>query len=230
MSIESFTRLMSQTSSKIDGILQNYAVSGWVDSVAKVLIFVKDQEAERIILGFPQNIQEQIRQKIKYFNENPDEAYPTILHVMNTYDETDGNDYAELIEEMHTVPFYDAEQIIDQCAGKNVILAEKIKTIRVGFEDISQMDDRSIQKILREVSSSQLALSLKIASQEVKEKIFRNMSRRAAALLKEDIEFLGPVRKTDVLNAQNHIISCILQLEDAGEILLNFSNDSELVV
>ena len=98
------------------------------------------------------------------------------------------------------------------------------------FEDIVLLDDRAIQKVLREVDSQELAKALKAVDTEVQDKIFRNMSKRASALLKEDMEFMGPIRIRDVEEAQQKIVNIIRKLEDSGEIVVARSGEDELVV
>jgi flagellar motor switch protein FliG len=98
------------------------------------------------------------------------------------------------------------------------------------FEDIVMLDDRAIQKVMREVDSQELAKALKSVDAEVQDKIFRNMSKRAAGMLKEDMEFMGPIRLKDVEEAQQKIVSIIRHLEDTGEIVVARSGEDELVV
>jgi flagellar motor switch protein FliG len=98
------------------------------------------------------------------------------------------------------------------------------------FEDIVMLDDRAIQKVLREVDSQELAKALKSVDTEVQDKIFRNMSKRAAGMLKEDMEYMGPVRLKDVEEAQQKIVSIIRHLEDTGEIVVARAGEDELVV
>jgi len=98
------------------------------------------------------------------------------------------------------------------------------------FEDIILLSDRDIQQIIREVDTAEWALALKTASEEVSERIFKNMSKRAAEMLKEEMEYLGPVRLRDVENAQQKIVSIIRRLEEAGEIVVVRGGEDELVV
>ena len=109
-------------------------------------------------------------------------------------------------------------------------LADKIKSSMFVFEDIITLDDVAIQRILREVESSDLTLALKGSSEEVAEAVFRNQSKRAAASLKEDIEFLGPVRLTDVEKAQQNIVSIIRRLDDAEEIVISRGGEDAIIV
>ena len=97
------------------------------------------------------------------------------------------------------------------------------------LEDIVQLDDRAIQKVLRDVDQPELAKALKSVDSDVQDKIFRNMSKRAAAMLKDDMEFMGPVRLKDVEESQQKIVSMIRHLEEIGEIVIARSGEDELV-
>ena len=98
------------------------------------------------------------------------------------------------------------------------------------FEDIVLLDDRSIQKVLREVDTQDLAKALKGVDAEVQEKIFRNMSKRASSLLREDMDFMGPIRLRDVEESQQKIVNIIRKLEEAGDIIVARAGEEELVV
>ena len=100
--------------------------------------------------------------------------------------------------------------------------------IPVTFDRILNMDDRSIQKVLRELDSFDLGKALKGADEAIQDKVFRNMSKRTAQMLKEDMEYMNPVRKTDAIEAQNKILSIIRHLSDAGEIVIY--DEGELVL
>jgi flagellar motor switch protein FliG len=108
-------------------------------------------------------------------------------------------------------------------------LAEEIKKRMFVFEDIVMLDDKAIQKILREVDDQELSKALKAVDAEVQDKIFRNKSKRAAAMLKDNMEFMGPTRLRDVQDAQQKIVSIIRRLEDAGEIIIARAGEDELV-
>jgi flagellar motor switch protein FliG len=110
--------------------------------------------------------------------------------------------------------------ILSHIEEKDPELALNIKGLMFVFEDIILIDDRGIQKILKGVDKKDLSMALKATDDSIKEKIFKNMSERAAQLLKEDLEFLGPVRLKEVEDAQRHIIEIIKQLEDEGEIFI----------
>jgi flagellar motor switch protein FliG len=114
-------------------------------------------------------------------------------------------------------------------AEADQLLAEQIRNLMFVFEDIVSLDDRSLQRLLREVDVKQLALALKAASNEVKNKILGSMSQRAGSALKEEIEMLGPSRKREIESAQSGIVALIRKLEDAGEIVVNGGGDDVVV-
>ena len=109
-------------------------------------------------------------------------------------------------------------------------LCEQIRNLMFVFEDVVSLDDRSLQRLLREIDVKELALALKSASNEVKNKIMGGMSQRASAALKEEMEMLGPARKRDIESAQTAIVAMIRKLEDAGEIVISRGDDDEIVV
>ena len=109
-------------------------------------------------------------------------------------------------------------------------LAEEIKKRMFVFEDIVLLDDRAIQKVLREVDTAELAKALKSVDSEVQDKIYRNMSKRASTLLKEDMDYMGPIRLKDVEEAQQRIVAIIRKLEEQGEIVVARAGEEELVV
>src|SRR5690606_3162382 len=109
-------------------------------------------------------------------------------------------------------------------------LAEEIKKRMFVFEDIVTLDNRSIQRVIREVDHDDLLLSFKVASEEVKEVLYRNMSRRMAENFKEEMEIMGPVRLKDVEEAQTRVVAVIRRLEEAGEIIIARGGGNDIVV
>jgi flagellar motor switch protein FliG len=109
-------------------------------------------------------------------------------------------------------------------------LAEEIRKKMFVFEDILLLDDRAIQRVLRDVDNSDLGVALKGANDEVQAAIFKNLSTRLAAMIKEDMEFMGPVRMKDVEEAQQKIVGIIRKLEDSAEIVISRGGGDELIV
>ena len=109
-------------------------------------------------------------------------------------------------------------------------LADEIRKKMFVFEDILLLDDRAIQRVLREVDNADLELALKSSTEEVQNVIFRNLSKRLAEMIKEDMDFMGPVRMKDVEEAQQKIVSVIRKLEDAAEIVISRGGGDDIVV
>ena len=109
-------------------------------------------------------------------------------------------------------------------------LVEQIRRLMFVFEDVLRVNDKGIQAVLKEVENEELALALKTASDDLKNKIFGNMSERAATLIKEEMEFMGPVRVSDVESAQQKIVDVVRRLEDAGDVVIaGKGGDSDMV-
>ena len=109
-------------------------------------------------------------------------------------------------------------------------LAEEIKKRLFVFEDSMRLDDRALQRVLREVDLKELSLALKGATEDLKTKYFKNMSKRAAEMLQEDMDFMGPVRVKDVEEAQQKVVNVIRSLEEKGEIVVSTGGGDELIV
>ena len=119
--------------------------------------------------------------------------------------------------------------IIENLESQDPELAEEIRKLMFVFEDITLLDDRSLQMVLREVENKDLSLALKGVPNEVANKVFKNMSKRAADMLREEIEFMGPVRIRDVEEAQQKIVNIIRKLEDSGEIIVSRGKGDEVI-
>ena len=113
-----------------------------------------------------------------------------------------------------------SELILNELEEADMEMAAQIKQRMFVFEDIMLVDDRGVQKLLRKVETMELAIALKAASEEVKEKIFKNMSERAGEMLKEEIEDMGPVRMKEVTDAQTNITYIIQEMETKGELIV----------
>ncbi|MBO6738856.1 MAG: flagellar motor switch protein FliG [Phycisphaerales bacterium] len=110
-------------------------------------------------------------------------------------------------------------------------LVEEIRRLMFVFEDIKLVNDKGIQAVLKEVENDELSLALKTASEQLKEKIFSNMSERAAQMVKEDMEFMGPVRVSDVESTQQRIVDIVRRLEESGDLMIEGrGGDSEMIV
>jgi flagellar motor switch protein FliG len=119
--------------------------------------------------------------------------------------------------------------ILENLEQHNGELVDQIKRLMFVFDDLLKLDDKAIQSLLKEVSNSQWALALKGASQELRSKIMGNLSQRAAAMLREEMEYLGPVKVSDVEGTQQLIVDAVRRLEDAGEITIGASSGERMI-
>jgi hypothetical protein len=142
------------------------------------------------------------------------------LNEEKVYIDINGNDSDDLNESTDDLPDAAPDEQDNDIIEEDPELAEAVKNQTFVFEYIVRLNDPAIQRMLRETDSQDLAKALKAASEEVRNKIFKNVSKRAAAMLKEDMEYMGPIRRSDAEEAQQGIISTILHLADTGEIFV----------
>ena len=135
-----------------------------------------------------------------------------------------------VVEILNTVDRGTEKHIMETLEIEDPELADEIRKKMFVFEDILLLDDRAIQRVLRDVDNNDLAIALKGANEEVQGTIFRNMSQRLAVMIKEDMEFMGPVRMKDVEEAQQKIVNTIRKLEDACEIVISRGGGDEVIV
>jgi flagellar motor switch protein FliG len=121
------------------------------------------------------------------------------------------------------------KDLLERLQERDPELCEQVKNLMFMFEDIIHLDDRSVQRLLREVDTKELALALKAASEELRKRIMGAMSTRAVEALREEIDFLGPVRVRDVETAQTKIVAQVRLLEEAGEIVISAGGDDVLL-
>ena len=123
------------------------------------------------------------------------------------------------------------KSIMEGLEAEDPDLVEQIRRLMFVFEDILKVNDKGIQAVLKEVDNSELGLALKTASEDLRTKIFKNMSERAAALIREDMEYMGPVKVSDVESAQQRVVDIVRRLEDAGEVVVEGrGGDTEMLV
>ncbi len=135
-----------------------------------------------------------------------------------------------VVEILNSVDRGTEKHIMETLEIEDPELAEEIRKKMFVFEDILLLDDRAIQRVLRDVDNNDLSVAMKGSNEEVQNTIFNNMSKRLAVMIKEDMEFMGPVRMKDVEEAQQKIVNIIRKLEDAGEIVISRGGGDEIVV
>lgn len=205
--------------------------------IALILSYLDPKKAAQILANLPQEIQPDIIKRIALMDRiSPDvlreveRVLERKLSTLATEDFTQAGGVETVVAILNNADRSTEKNIIEQLEEDDPELAEEIKKRMFVFEDIVLLDDRSIQKVLRMVDSSDLAKALKHTDPEVQEKIFRNLSKRAAQMLKEDMEYMGPVRLRDVEEAQQKIVNIIRKLEEQGEIIIARSPEDEIIV
>jgi len=206
-------------------------------AIALVLSFLNPVLAGMLLAEFPHNIQADVAERIACMKNVSSVVTNDIARVLERkFSMIGGGDYVRsggidtIVEMLNNTDRGTEKIIIEALEEENPELAEEVKKRMFVFEDIVFLDDRSVQKVLREVDTQDLAKALKGTTSEVQEKVFRNMSKRASSLLSEDMDFMGPIRLADVEEAQQKIINIIRKLEDSGEIIVARGGEEELVV
>lgn len=217
--------------------LLNFIQQEHPQTIALILAYLEPNKSSIILQNLPHEVQSDVARRIATMDRTSPEVLREVervlekkLSTLSSEDYTTAGGVESIVEILNLVDRASEKQIIEALEDEDPELAEEIKKRMFVFEDIVMLDDRAIQKVMREVDSQELAKALKSVDTEVQDKIFRNMSKRAAGMLKEDMEYMGPVRLKDVEEAQQKIVSIIRHLEDTGEIVVARSGEDELVV
>jgi flagellar motor switch protein FliG len=217
--------------------LLNFIQQEHPQTIALILAYLEPAKASVILQNLPDEIQSEVARRIATMDRTSPDVLREVervlekkLSTLSSEDYTAAGGVESIVEILNLVDRSSEKSIIEALEDEDPDLAEEIKKRMFVFEDIVMLDDRAIQKVLREVDTQELAKALKAVDTEVQDKIFRNMSKRAAGMLKEDMEYMGPVRLKDVEEAQQKIVSIIRHLEDTGEIVIARSGEDELVV
>ena len=217
--------------------LLNFIQQEHPQTIALILAYLEPQKASIILGSLPNEIQSDVAKRIATMDRTSPETLREVERVLekklasiSSEDYTAAGGVESIVEILNLVDRSTEKVIIESLEEEDPELAEDIKKRMFVFEDIVMLDDRAIQKVMREVDTAELAKALKAVDSEVQDKIFRNMSKRAAALLKDDMEYMGPIRMKDVEESQQRIVSIIRKLEEQGEIVVARAGEDELVV
>ena len=195
--------------------------------IALVLAYLKPDKAAQVMNALPPKIQAAVSIKIAEMDRTNPEILSDIEKIVEqkfssvvTQDFSKAGGVEALANILNRSDRSTEKLIIETLEFQSPELAEQVRELMFVFEDIVLLDDRSIQRILREIDSRELALALKGANNEVKDKIFKNMSERAGEMLKDDMQYMGPVRTKEVQEAQSKIVAVLRALEASGEIII----------
>ena len=217
--------------------LMNFIQQEHPQTIALILAYLEPQKASIILSQLPGEIQSDVAKRIATMDRTSPDVLREVervlekkLSTLSSEDYTAAGGVDSIVDILNMVDRSTERQIIETLEEDDPELAEEIKKRMFVFEDIVMLDDKAIQKVLREVDTQELSKALKSVDSEVQDKIFRNMSKRAASLLKEDMEFMGPTRRKDVEEAQQKIVAVIRKLEEAGEVVIARSVEEDVLV
>lgn len=206
-------------------------------TIALVLSYLQAEQASIILSSLPQDKQADVAKRIALMDSTSPEVISQVERVLEqklsstvTQDYTNAGGIASIVQILNGVDRGTERTILDSLEIQDPELAEEIKKRMFVFEDIVNIDNRSIQRIIRDIENSDLQLSLKVASEEVRDVLFKNMSKRMADTFKEEMEFMGPVRLRDVEEAQTRIVATIRRLEESGEIIIARGGGDDIIV
>jgi len=217
--------------------LSNLLINEHPQTIALVMCYLQPEKAALVLSSFSEELQTDIAERIGTINRTSPTIINKIETIMNeklsnlvdTNAETVGGVKA-LVEILNSVDRTTEKNIISDLEARQPELADEVKANLFIFEDIVTLDRHAIQRILREVSNDDLVLALKGASEEVATIIYDNLSSRAAEMLKEDIKFIGPVRLSQVEEAQQRIVAVIRNLDEAGEIIMGRGDQDTVIL
>lgn len=217
--------------------LLNFIQGEHPQTIALILAYLRPNQASAVLSALPQEKQADVARRIATMDRTSPEIIKEVERVLEkklssliTEDYTSAGGIQAIVDILNSVDRGTEKHIIETLEIEDTDLAEEIKKRMFVFDDIVTLDSRSIQRFLREVDNNQLALALKGSSEEVQKIIFANMSKRLVEMIKEDMEFMGPVRLRDVEEAQQKIVNIIRKLEDAGEIVISRGGGDEIIV
>ena len=217
--------------------LLNFIQGEHPQTIALVLSYLQPSQASQVLSSLPQEIQTEVSKRVAVMDRTSPEIIKEVEKVLeqklssvvtNEYASAGGID--SIVDVLNQVDRGTEKNILDHLEEDDPELAEEIRQRMFVFEDITVLSDQAIQLVVRQVDSHDIALALKTASDEVKEKLLSNMYNRAREMLEEDMEYMGPVRVREVEEAQQGIVNVIRELEDSGEIVIARGEESEVVV
>jgi len=206
-------------------------------TIALILSHVPQALAAEVLSGLPAAKQLEVVRRVAHMEQTSPEV---ISDVEKSLESRMKSAFTQKMEKAGGVPAVaQILNVTDRMTNKAILenleqddpdLVEQIKRLMFVFDDLLKLDDKAIQTLLKEVETSQWALALKGANEDLKRKVLGNLSQRAAAMLEEEMQYLGPVRVSDVEGMQQTIVDIVRRLEDSGEIVISGTSDAEALV
>ncbi|MGL4343737.1 MAG: flagellar motor switch protein FliG [Cellulosilyticaceae bacterium] len=217
--------------------LINFIQSEHPQTIALILSYLKPTQAATILTALPEQMQAETARRIAVMDRASPEVISEVerefekrLSTLVSQDYTSIGGIDSIVEIIGMVDRATEKNIMENLEIEDPELAETIKKRMFVFEDITTLDNRSIQRVLREVDNHELAIALKGAGDSVKQIILTNVSQRLATMIQEDLEYMGPKRMKEIEDAQQKIVNIIRKLEDTGEIVISRGAGDEIIV
>jgi len=217
-------------------IVDNFIQSEHPQTIAFLLTKMTPDLAAQMLANMPEELQTEVLIRISQLDHVKGDVIDEVREVLRSQlrgvsmgEEEDVSGPKAAADILNLVDRTNEERIISEIEELFPEMADEIRNLMFTFSDIAKIDDRSIQAILKEIPRDQLCLALKTASEELRALLFRNMSQRAAAMLQEDLETLGPTKLKDVEKAQQSIVDVVRKLEGEGKIQIAGSGEDVLV-
>ncbi len=219
------------------GQILNFIQNEHPQTISLILSYLEPTQAGQILSELPQEMQADIARRIALMDSTSPEIINEVEQILErklsatvTQDYTQTGGVEAVVDVLNGVDRATERTILDALEIQDPELAEEIKKRMFVFEDIVTLDGRAIQRVVRESDNDDLKLALKVASEEVKEIVFRNMSKRMVETFLEEMEYMGPVRLRDVEEAQSRIVAVIRRLEEAGEVVIARGGGDDIIV
>lgn len=217
--------------------LLNFIQEEHPQTIALILSYLPSSQASAVIGGLSPDKQADVARRIAQMDRTSPDVIKEVEKVLErklsslvNQDYTIVGGVDSIVEILNTVDRSTEKHIMETLEIEEPELADEIHRKMFVFEDILSLDDKSIQRVLREVDNNELAVALKGSNEEVQSVVLNNLSKRLATMIKEDMDFMGPVRLKDVEEAQQKIVNIIRKLEDSAEIIISRGGGDEIVV
>ena len=217
--------------------LLNFIQDEHPQTIALILAYLSPQQASIIISSLPQERQADVAKRVAMMDRTSPDVIKEVEKILESklaslvnQDYTIIGGVDQVVEILNAVDRGTEKHIMETLEIEEPELADEIRKKMFVFEDILLLDDRAIQRVLHDVDNNDLAMALKGSNEQVQNAIFNNLSKRLASMIKEDMEFMGPVRMKDVEEAQQKIVNIIRKLEDSAEIVISRGGGDEIIV
>lgn len=217
--------------------LSNFLINEHPQTIALILAHLEPEKKGEVLKRLPEALQAEVVLRLSSLDHvdpeliaEVDQVLKRELSSIGTVEQASLGGVQPVAEMLNVMDKNTETSIMSRIEEKDPILAEEIRKLMFVFEDIVKIDDKGIQTLLKEVPNDKLLLALKTANDEIREKIFKNISQRAANLLKEDLANLGPSRLSDVESAQVEIVNIARRLEQEGKILIARGGSEDALV